>query len=76
MTGGFPLSPASHERAVVDLDDGSAVVYRDVRRFGTWHVLAPDELDEYLAARLGPEPLGPRFTSRFLADRDRPPGRR
>jgi formamidopyrimidine-DNA glycosylase len=66
MTGGFPESPASHERAIVDLDDGKGVAYRDVRRFGTWRVLAPTELAEYLDARLGPEPLGPRFTTRFL----------
>jgi formamidopyrimidine-DNA glycosylase len=69
MTGGFPESPASHERAVIDLDDGTGLTYRDVRRFGTWHVLPPAELEEYLAVRLGPEPLGPRFTPRFLAER-------
>ena len=69
MTGGFPESAASHERAIVELDDGSRVSYRDVRRFGTWHVLRPSELDDYLAARLGPEPLGPRFTAEFLAGR-------
>lgn len=69
MTGGFPELPATHERAVIDLDDGTAVSYRDVRRFGTWHVLGPAQLDEYLAARLGPEPLGTRFTTRFLRDR-------
>ncbi|HEU0304578.1 MAG TPA: bifunctional DNA-formamidopyrimidine glycosylase/DNA-(apurinic or apyrimidinic site) lyase [Gaiellaceae bacterium] len=66
MTGGFPTEPATHERAVIDLDDGTGVSYRDVRRFGTWHVLRPEELDAYLALRLGPEPLGPRFTARFL----------
>jgi len=69
MTGGFPETPATHERATIDLDDGTGVSYRDVRRFGTWHVLGPGDLDAYLAARLGPEPLGPRFTARFLAER-------
>ncbi len=69
MTGGFPEAPASHERAVIHLDDGNGIVYRDVRRFGTWHVLAPPELAGYLDTRLGPEPLGPRFTTRFLAER-------
>src|SRR6266480_4495184 len=46
-------SANSHVRAVVRLDDGSDVAYRDVRRFGTWLVLRADELDSYLAARLG-----------------------
>jgi formamidopyrimidine-DNA glycosylase len=69
MTGGFPETSTSHERAVIDLDDGSRLVYRDVRRFGTWHVLAPDEADEYLGARLGPEPLGSRFTMPYLRER-------
>jgi formamidopyrimidine-DNA glycosylase len=58
-----------HSRAVVRLDDGSDVTYRDVRRFGTWLVLAPDELDDYLAARLGLEPLGADFTPRELGAR-------
>jgi len=58
-----------HSRAVVKLDDGSDVTYRDVRRFGTWLVLAEDELDPYLSERLGLEPLDPGFTSRDLAAR-------
>src|SRR5687768_11480688 len=39
MTGGFQY-PAEkddrHRRAVVRLDDGSDVAYRDLRRFGMW----------------------------------------
>ena len=30
-----------HLRVVVTLDDGSDVIYRDVRRFGTWLLLEP-----------------------------------
>jgi formamidopyrimidine-DNA glycosylase len=56
-----------HRRAVVNLDDGSDVVYRDVRRFGTWLLVEPDALDAYLAQRLGGEPLGRTFTTRSLA---------
>ena len=56
-----------HRRAVVNLDDGSDVVYRDVRRFGTWLLVEPDALDSYLAQRLGGEPLGRTFTTRTLA---------
>jgi formamidopyrimidine-DNA glycosylase len=67
MTGSFGYEPASHERAVVELDDGTRLVYRDVRRFGTWLVLEDVDLEPYLAAKNGPEPLGPRFTSAWLA---------
>jgi formamidopyrimidine-DNA glycosylase len=57
-----------HRRAVVSLDNGSDVVYRDVRRFGTWEVLEPGELEGYFAARrLGHEPLARGFTTAGLA---------
>jgi len=61
------LADDPHRRAVVTLDDGSDVAYRDVRRFGTWRLVEPHELDPYLAARLGREPLERTFTSRRLA---------
>jgi formamidopyrimidine-DNA glycosylase len=66
MTGSFAFSPATHERAVVELDDGSRLAYRDVRRFGTWLVLEDVDLEPYLTTKNGPEPLGPRFTARWL----------
>ncbi len=65
MTGSFrsasrgALTADPHTRAVVRLDNGSDVAYRDVRRFGTWELFERGEVEEYLAARLGPEPLGP-----------------
>lgn len=67
--GGGPASRASHVRAVVRLDDGSDVVYRDVRRFGTWFVTEEEHLVPYLAARLGEEPLSPEFTPSRLQKR-------
>jgi formamidopyrimidine-DNA glycosylase len=66
MTGGFHWDPVTHERAVLELDDGSRLVYRDIRRFGTWLVLEDADVEPYLAAKNGPEPLGPRFTARWL----------
>ncbi len=63
------LADDPHRRAVVRLDDGSDVAYRDVRRFGTWHLLEPHELDPYLVQRLGREPLERTFTARRLAER-------
>ena len=53
--GTLPDDP--YRRAVVTLDDGSDVAYRDVRRFGTWLLLEPGELEPYLDARVGEEPL-------------------
>jgi formamidopyrimidine-DNA glycosylase len=76
MTGSFLVVPPGtelpddpHRRAVVRLDDGTDVAYRDVRRFGTWLVLDADELDPYLDMRLGTEPFAASFTTRRLAQR-------
>ena len=59
----------AYVRAVVRLDNGSDVAYRDVRRFGTWLLLEPGELEPYLAERIGKEPLGSGLTARSLTDR-------
>jgi formamidopyrimidine-DNA glycosylase len=75
MTGSFRtarndgLEDDAYRRAVVSLDDGSEVTFRDVRRFGTWLLLEPGELDPYLEIRVGPEPLEDAFTTRHLRDR-------
>jgi formamidopyrimidine-DNA glycosylase len=64
--GGIDADP--YRRAVVRLDDGSDVAYRDVRRFGTWTLLEAGELADYLGSRrLGGEPLERSFTARALA---------
>ena len=75
MTGSFLIAPAGelppdpYRRAVVALEGGAVVAYRDVRRFGTWLVLEAGELGVYLGERLGDEPLGPAFTAKRLAER-------
>jgi formamidopyrimidine-DNA glycosylase len=75
MTGSLRHAPGGsladdpYRRAVVRLDDGSDVAYRDVRRFGTWLLLEPGELEPYLGERLGAEPLSRAFTSRRLGAR-------
>ena len=56
-----------YRRATVRLDDGSDVAYRDVRRFGTWLLLEPGELDGYLGQRIGGEPFERAFTTAALA---------
>ena len=75
MTGSLLYAPEEtdrpdpHRRAIVTLDNDSDVVYRDVRRFGTWLLLEPDEVEGYLAERLGAEPLLAEFTPAALRDR-------
>ena len=68
MTGSFrSVDETPHIRAVIALDNGGLLTYRDVRRFGTWLLVEPGELDAYLAARLGEEPLGRGFGPKALA---------
>ena len=75
MTGSLLHAPGGslqddpHRRAVVTLDDGSDVAYRDVRRFGTWLLLEPGEAEPYLEARVGDEPLDTLFTAVRLGER-------
>jgi formamidopyrimidine-DNA glycosylase len=75
MTGSLRHSSAgrleddAHRRAVVRLDNGSDVAYRDVRRFGTWLLLEPGELEPYLAQKVGDEPLDALFTAARLGER-------
>src|SRR5215475_1962331 len=75
MTGSLLHAPGGslqedpHRRAVVRLEDGSDVAYRDVRRFGTWLLLEPGEAEPYLGARVGDEPLDTLFTAARLGER-------
>jgi formamidopyrimidine-DNA glycosylase len=73
MTGNLLLVPAGDEedrryvRVRIELDDGSALLFSDPRRFGTGLVLLGDEArDAYFGERLGVEPLGPGFTADAL----------
>jgi formamidopyrimidine-DNA glycosylase len=67
-TSGEPAGDP-HRRALVRLDDGSDLAYRDVRRFGTWLLLEPGELEPYLGARVGEEPFDALFTAARLGER-------
>ena len=67
-----PLTAAEKQYAVLRcaLDDGTTLVYRDVRRIGTLRWLDAKQWTAY-ESRLGPEPLDPAFTAEALADRFR-----
>jgi formamidopyrimidine-DNA glycosylase len=74
MTGNFRVAGSDtadgpHDRAVLRLDNGSDVIYRDIRRFGTWLLVEPQELELYLAERVGGEPLEEAFQTAGLASR-------
>jgi formamidopyrimidine-DNA glycosylase len=64
--GGLADDP--YTRAVLSLDSGSDVSFRDVRRFGTWELLEETDVSPFLAQKLGPEPLG-RFSAADLGRR-------
>ncbi len=56
-----------HLRFHMELDDGSEVLYTDVRRFGTAVLLeGGNELDAYLETRVGIEPLSDALTPEAL----------
>jgi formamidopyrimidine-DNA glycosylase len=79
MTGNFLWVPEdgdqpgrAHLRVRLMLDDGNRLLFVDQRRFGTGIVIDGREaLEQYLGARIGPEPLEPSFTPAVLADATR-----
>ncbi len=62
--------PERFLRARFHLDDGSTLTFGDMRRFGrAWIVPGtPAEREAYWTARVGVEPLTPRFTAHVLTD--------
>jgi len=69
MTGWFhhrrtEREELTHVRAVLGLDDDATLVYADQRRFGTWRLIEPGGLEDYLRPRAGPEPLSEEWTPR------------
>src|ERR1700751_1315323 len=65
--GSLPDDP--HRRALVKLDDGSAVEDRDVRRFGTCPRRAAGDAALHPGAPAGEEPLDALFTAVRLGER-------
>lgn len=62
MTGRFHIAPSAdpppaHARLLLHMNDGNALVFSDMRRFGTARLLPPDALATWnFYASLGPEP--------------------
>lgn len=67
MEGKYLLFPQEvpenkHFHVFFTLDDGSTLVYQDVRKFGTMELLLPEQVEPYFQNRkLGPEPIKAAF---------------
>ena len=57
---------ARHLRAAFELDDGTELWFTDARRFGHGVVLDGQEIEDYLTARLGVEPLSGELTPEYV----------
>jgi formamidopyrimidine-DNA glycosylase len=71
MSGSLLLKPASASperftRAIVHLNNGAAIFFRDPRKFGAMRLV---EDSNSVVGKLGPEPLEPDFTAQVLAQR-------
>jgi formamidopyrimidine-DNA glycosylase len=64
--GALPEGERRYSTLHLDLDDGSALHYRDIRRLGTVALMSPGRWAEYSDA-LGVEPLDPTFTTGHLS---------
>jgi formamidopyrimidine-DNA glycosylase len=72
MTGNIvlrePRSDVRFLRAVIRLEGGTTLLFTDARRFGTAVVLDDGEVDAYMAARAGVEPLSERLTAERVCE--------
>jgi formamidopyrimidine-DNA glycosylase len=70
MTGNLlydPPAPSPYARVRLGLDDGHALTFADQRRFGTGELaLGRVAYEDFVAARLGVEPLSDEFTAARL----------
>lgn len=64
--GSLSASELSYSTLRIDLDDGRALHYADVRRLGTVALMGADRFEEY-SGKLGIEPLDRDFTARHLS---------
>ena len=64
--GNFHGSELDYSTLRLELDDGRALHYADVRRLGTVALMSPDRFEEY-SGKLGIEPLDRSFTAAHLS---------
>ncbi len=57
--------PPEYTRAIIHLDNGNNIFFRDPRKFGTLQLVKDSDS---VLCKLGPEPLSPSFTPEILYD--------
>ena len=71
MSGRWRVDPGellAHDHLVIETDAGRRLALNDPRRFGFLDLVRTDAVAEYPPfAAMGPEPLGPELTARYLA---------
>ena len=64
------LKLGKHDHVKIDFDDGSQLVFNDVRRFGAIDLSRTDRIKNHKwLLKLGPEPLSNHFSSPILKDK-------
>lgn len=66
LLGQNSAEPPMHTRAVIHLDNGSDIFFRDPRKFGAMWLVTNGSM---VTGKLGPEPLEAGFTPQVLAQR-------
>jgi formamidopyrimidine-DNA glycosylase len=63
-------TPGKHDHLVLQMDNGTSIVFNDPRRFGLVDLAETERLEQHrLFAHLGPEPLEKGFTAAYLLEK-------
>ncbi len=61
--------PAKHDHVVLDMENGTRILFNDPRRFGSLDLVPSANPEAHkLLASLGPEPLGNRFDAEYFGE--------
>lgn len=73
MSGRWRIDPeeiGKHDHLILETDAGHRLALNDPRRFGSLDLVPTEDLEDFPAFKaLGPEPLGPQLSSKYLADK-------
>jgi len=63
-------APEKHDHVVMDMEDGTRIIFNDARRFGAMDLAPSKDVESHkLLSVLGPEPLGNEFSEDYLISR-------